>query len=315
MIERGTSDSILEVIGDTPLVKLSRFGADSPAMLYGKLEYINPMGSVKDRIALQMVKEAEETGLIDKDTVIIEPTSGNTGIGLAMVGAVKGYKVVVVAPEPTINRERLAVLQALGAEVITTPESDGFSGSFQTVDKLKVRYKKTFIPQQFENQANVRAHYRTGWEILNQTNKRISAFVAGVGTGGTITGVGRVLKQELKDVEIVLVEPSDSPFFSEGVGGPHSIHGIGPDFEPDVLDIGIVDTIVTVTEADAVKSLKRLAKEEAVFCGVSAGAAAWAGLQVAHRYGSEEVVVAVLPDTGHRYFSRGVIGDGAETRK
>jgi cysteine synthase A len=296
-------DSVLDLIGDTPLVRLRRLVEPSMAEILGKLELFNPGGSVKDRICLSMIEDAERMGLLKEGDTIIEPTSGNTGIGLAMVAAVKGYRCVIVMPD-TMSRERLQILQAYGAEVVLTPGSEGMAGAIRKAKELLEKTPRSFMPQQFNNPANPRVHRETtAREILDATNGKLNAFVAGVGTGGTITGVGEVLKHVNPDVIIVAVEPQRSPVLSGGNPGPHRIQGIGADFIPEVLNLGVIDRIVQVSDEDAFETSQRLAKEEGIFVGISAGAAVWVALRVAEELGSGKRVVCMMPDGGERYLS------------
>ena len=294
---------ITELIGRTPMVKLNRIvGADSAAIL-AKLEYFNPGGSVKDRICLEMIDAAEKKGLLKKGSTIIEPTSGNTGIGLAMISAVKGYKCILVMSE-AMSLERMYILKAYGAQIILTPASLGMQGSIDKAEEIHRKTPNSFMPQQFKNPANPEAHRKsTAQEILAATNGNLDAFVAGVGTGGTITGVGEILKKHNKNIQIVAVEPYTSAVLSGGKPGPHKIQGIGAGFIPEILNIKVIDRIIQVSDADAFKTAKLLAKEEGLFVGISAGAATCAALKVAKDLGPGKTIVVVLPDTGERYFS------------
>lgn len=300
------AETVLDLIGNTPVVRLRRLPPPGSAVVWAKLERANPGGSVKDRIALAMIEAAEEAGVLRPGDVIVEPTSGNTGIGLAMVAAVKGYRLLLVMPE-TMSLERRTLLQAYGAELILTPGAEGMKGAIARAEEL-VRRHGYFMPQQFQNPANPEVHRRTtAAEILAQVG-RLDAFVGGVGTGGTITGVGEILKDTLPGVWIVAVEPADSPVLSGGPPGKHQIQGIGAGFIPQVLNTGIIDEVVPVTNEDAAATTRRLAREEGILAGISSGAAAWAALQVAHRLGEGKTVVVVLPDTGERYLSTGLFG-------
>jgi len=294
---------ITELIGRTPMVKLNRIvGADSAAIL-AKLEYFNPGGSVKDRICLEMIEAGEKKGLLKKGSTIIEPTSGNTGIGLAMISAVKGYKCILVMSE-AMSLERMYILKAYGAQIILTPASLGMQGSIDKAEEIHRKTPNSFMPQQFKNPANPEAHRKsTAQEILAATNGNLDAFVAGVGTGGTITGVGEILKKHNKNIQIVAVEPYTSAVLSGGKPGPHKIQGIGAGFIPEILNIKVIDRIIQVSDADAFKTAKLLAKEEGLFVGISAGAATCAALKVAKDLGPGKTIVVVLPDTGERYFS------------
>lgn len=297
------ADNISELIGNTPMVRLSRIAGPDVSEILAKLESFNPGGSVKDRICLSMIEDAEKKGLISKGATIIEPTSGNTGIGLAMICAVRGYKCILTMPE-TMSLERIYILKSYGAEVILTPGAEGMSGSIKKAEKLLKKTPNSFMPQQFKNKANPEIHRKTtAKEILKATGGRIDAFVAGVGTGGTITGVGEVLKKHDKNIKIVAVEPTTSAVLSGKTPGPHKIQGIGAGFVPDVLNREIINEIVQVDDNKAFKISRRLAKEEGLFVGISAGAAVWAALKVAKDLGKGKRIVVILPDTGERYFS------------
>jgi cysteine synthase A len=295
------------LIGHTPLVRLRRLPVEGSATVWAKLERRNPGGSVKDRIALAMIQAGEASGALEPGGVIVEPTSGNTGIGLAMVAAVKGYRLILTMPE-TMTAERRALMKAYGAELILTPGEEGMKGSIAKAQELAQK-PGYFMPQQFQNPANPEIHRRTtAREILEQVDE-LDAFVAGVGTGGTITGVGQVLKEERPGVRVVAVEPAGSPVLSGGTSGKHKIPGIGAGFVPDVLDTGILDEIVRVGDEDAWRTARRLAREEGILSGISSGAAAWAALQVAQELGQGKTVVVILPDTGERYLSTGLFDD------
>jgi len=295
--------NISELIGNTPLVRLGRIVEPEMAGILAKVEYFNPGGSIKDRICLSMIEDAEKKGLLKKGATIIEPTSGNTGIGLAMISAVKGYRCVLTMPE-TMSVERIHILKAYGAEVVLTPGAEGMTGAVRRAEELLKKTPGSFMPQQFRNPANPDVHRRTtAVEILEQAGGAIDAFVAGVGTGGTITGVGETLKGHNPAVKIIAVEPSKSPVLSEGKPGPHKIQGIGAGFVPEVLNRSIIDRIIQVDDDDAFKTAKRLAKEEGLFVGISSGAAVWAALNIARELGKGKTVVTVLPDTGERYLS------------
>ncbi len=294
------SKNILEDIGGTPLVKLNKM-ADKNKNIFVKLESFNPGGSVKDRIALSMIEAAENDGYLTKNTVIIEPTSGNTGIGLAMVCAVKGYKLVLTMPE-SMSIERRKLLAALGAEIVLTPSEKGMTGAIEKAEQLDRESSDSYICQQFNNPANPEIHYRTtAVEIWEQTKGNIETMVVGIGTGGTLTGCGRYLKGKNRDIKMVAVEPHDSPVLSGGSPGPHKIQGIGAGFLPRVLDAGLIDEIVTVKEEDAFHTAQRLGIEEGILAGISSGAALWAGLKMAES-GADNMVI-VLPDGGERYLS------------
>lgn len=297
------ADTILDLIGKTPLVRINRMvGGD--VRLLAKLESFNPMGSVKDRIAWAMIKAAEERGLLQPGSVVIEPTSGNTGIGLAFVCAVRGYRLVLTMPE-TMSAERRRILQAFGAKLVLTPGDLGMKGAVEEARKLLAATPGAFMPAQFDNPANPLVHERTtAQEIWDDTAGGIDLFVAGIGTGGTVTGVGRFLKARKSEVRIVGVEPTGSPLLSEGKTGKHGIQGIGAGFVPGVLEQELLDEVIAVSDADAAETARRLAREEGIFAGISSGAAMWAALQVAKREDSVgKTIVVVLPDTGERYLS------------
>jgi cysteine synthase A len=297
------ANNILELIGNTPLVKLNNIVESDMAQILAKLEFFNPAGSVKDRICLSMIEDAEQRGLLKPGYTIIEPTSGNTGIGLAMVAAVKGYKCILTMPE-TMSLERIYILRSYGAEVILTSGAEGMQGAIKKAEELLRKSRNSFMPQQFKNKANPEIHRKTTVEeIIKATDGKIDAFVAGVGTGGTITGVGEVLKKKDPKIKIIAVEPKASAVLSGGEPGPHKIQGIGAGFVPEVLNRSVIDEIIQVADDDAFRISKRLAKEEGLFVGVSSGAAVWAALKVAKDLGNGKVVVVVLPDTGERYFS------------
>jgi cysteine synthase A len=297
-------ETILDFVGNTPLVRLRRLPPEGAGVVWGKLERFNPGGSVKDRIAKAMIEAAEESGGLKPGGVLVEPTSGNTGIGMAMVAAVKGYRLILIMPD-TMTAERQALLKAYGAELILTPGAEGMKGAIAKAEEL-VQEHGYVMPQQFQNPANPEVHRRTtATEILAQVGN-LDAFVGGIGTGGTITGVGEILKDVLPGVKIVAVEPADSPVVSGGSPGKHKIQGIGAGFIPDVLNTRVIDEIVLVENKDAWETARRLAREEGILAGVSSGAAAWAAVQVAERMGVGKTVVALLPDTGERYLSTGV---------
>jgi cysteine synthase A len=273
------------------------------ATVLAKLESFNPGGSVKDRICLAMLEDAEAKGLLKPGATVIEPTSGNTGIGLAMVCAVKGYKLILTMPE-TMSAERLQILKSYGASVVLTPAKAGMIGAVKRAEELAKKTPQAFVPQQFNNPANPEVHRRTtAQEILRATEGELEAFVAGVGTGGTITGVGEILKRRNPQIKIVAVEPKNSPVLSGGPPGPHMIQGIGAGFIPEVLNRAVIDEIITVAEEDAHAMSMRLAKEEGLFVGISAGAACWAALKVAKSFSAGKTILTVLPDTGERYLS------------
>lgn len=297
------AEDILSLVGRTPMVKLNSVPGGSSATVLAKLESFNPAGSVKDRICLAMVNQAEEQGLLKPGSTIIEPTSGNTGIGLAIVAAVKGYRCVLTMPE-TMSLERIYTLKSYGAEVLLTPGKEGMPGAIRRAEELLSKTPDSFMPQQFKNSANPRVHRETtAREILRGAGCRIDAFVAGVGTGGTITGVGEVLKENFPGVKIVAVEPELSAVLSGGKPGPHKIQGIGAGFIPDILNVDIIDEIICVGDDDAFRTAGRLAAEEGIFAGISSGAAAFAASIVARNSGPGKTVVTILPDTGERYFS------------
>ena len=297
------ASSVLELIGATPIVRLHRVAEASPATIYAKLESRNPGGSVKDRIALAMIEEAEKRGVLKPGSIIIEPTSGNTGIGLAMVGAVKGYHVILTMPE-TMSEERVALLKSYGAEVILTPADEGMTGAVRTAEALLKRTPDAFMPQQFQNAANPEIHRRTtAQELLQSLPEGLDALVAGIGTGGTITGVGEVLKHAYPRLMVVGVEPQGSPVLSGGEAGPHLIQGIGAGFIPQVLNRSVIDEIIRVSDEDAYRSSKLLSRLEGLFVGLSSGAACVAALQVAQRLGTHQTVVVIFPDAGDRYVS------------
>ena len=295
---------ITELTGNTPLVRLRRITEGAVAEVVAKLESFNPAGSVKDRIGVAMIDAAEQAGLIKPDTIILEPTSGNTGIALAMVCAARGYLCVLTMPE-TMSVERRMLLRAYGAELILTPGPDGMSGAIARAEEMAESDPRYFIPQQFENPANPQIHrVSTAEEIWRDTDGRIDIFVAGVGTGGTITGVAQVIKERKPSTWIVAAEPAASPVLSGGVKGPHPIQGIGAGFVPPVLDTKLVDEIATVGNEDALETARRLAREEGLLVGISSGAAAWAAIEVARRpENAGKLVVVVLPDFGERYLS------------
>ena len=302
-----TIKTILDLIGNTPLVKLNRLPGVGDAEVWAKLEGFNPGGSVKDRPALAMIEDAERKGLLKKGMKIVEPTSGNLGIGLAIVAAVKGYTIVLTMSE-AMTVERRKLLEAYGAELMLTPADKGMQGAIDKSDEIVASGKEYYKPDQFSNPANPQAHRRTtAKEILQQMGtKKIDAFVAGVGTGGTIMGVGAVLRKKFNDIMIYAVEPADSPVLSGGQPGPHPIQGIGVGFVPVILDIRVYDEIIKVTQDVAVETTRRLAREEGILVGISSGAACWAALQVAKQLGKGSRVVTVLPDVGERYLTMGI---------
>ncbi len=301
-----TFDRITDLIGGTPLLKLTNFCAEKKldAEIYGKLEYFNPAGSAKDRIAKAMIDEAESRGILKFGSVIIEPTSGNTGIGLAAVAASRGYRVILTMPE-TMSAERRNLLKAYGAELVLTEGSKGMKGAIEKAEELAARMPDSFIPSQFTNPANPEVHrLTTGPEIWNDTEGRVDIFVAGVGTGGTITGVGEYLKSRNPDIRIVAVEPAGSPVLSKGEAGPHKIQGIGAGFVPETLNTEIYDEIIPVKNEEAFETGRMLARKEGVLVGISSGAAVWAASVLAGRPENRgRIIVALLPDTGERYLS------------
>lgn len=299
-------ENLLSLIGKTPLVRFNRIN-DGGAEILGKVEYFNPGGSVKDRIALAMIEKAEKEGLVKSGTVIIEPTSGNTGIGLALVSAVKGYRLILTMPE-TMSLERRTLLKAYGAELVLTPGSEGMKGAVRKAEELKGQYENSFIPQQFKNFSNPEIHrITTAQEILNDTDGWVDIFVAGVGTGGTVTGVGEILKKNDPGAKVVAVEPAASAVLSGEMPGPHKIQGIGAGFIPEVLNIDIIDEIFKVSNEDAINTSRKLAANEGLLVGISSGAAAFAALQLSKREENRgKRIVAVLPDTGERYLSAGL---------
>lgn len=295
--------NVLELIGDTPLVQLQRIPRPGSARILGKLESLNPGGSVKDRIALAMIEAAERSGRLKPGDTIVEPTSGNTGIGLAMVAAVKGYRLILTMPED-MSTERRRLVGRYGAEVILTPAIEGMSGAVYAAETLVAQNPGYFMPQQFVNPANPEAHrLTTAQEIIKATDGQIDAFVAGVGTGGTITGVGEMLKREVPGVQVVAVEPARSPVLQGGRARPHGIQGIGASFVPGVLNMEVIDEIIAVEDEDAYRMASRLAREEGLLVGISAGANVFASIVVAERLQAGKVVVTILPDTGERYLS------------
>jgi cysteine synthase A len=298
------ADDITQLVGGTPLVRINRLNPEGNAEILAKLEYFNPAHSVKDRIGLAMIDAAERDGRIGPDTIILEPTSGNTGIALAMVAAARGYRCAFTMPE-TMSKERRALLRAYGAELILTPGPDGMGGAIAKAEELASGDSRYFIPQQFNNPANPAIHRATtAEEIWNDTEGQVDIFVAGVGTGGTITGVGEVLKQRKPGVQIIAVEPAASPVLSGGAKGPHPIQGIGAGFIPAVLDTDVIDEIITVANDDAFGTAHRAAREEGLLVGISSGAALWAALQVAARpQNAGKQIVVIIPDFGERYLS------------
>ena len=307
-----TYERITDLIGGTPLLKLTNYNAEHQlnAVIYGKLEYFNPAGSVKDRIAKAMIDDAEAKGVLKKDSVIIEPTSGNTGIGLAAVAASRGYRIILTMPE-TMSIERRNLLKAYGAEIVLTEGAKGMKGAIAKAQELASRTSHSFIPSQFTNTANPAAHRRTtGPEIWEDTDGKVDIFVAGVGTGGTLTGVGEYLKERNPDVKIIAVEPSGSPVLSRGTAGPHKIQGIGAGFVPDTLNTAIYDEVITVDNEDAFETGRALARHDGLLVGISSGAAVYAATELAKRPENKgKIIVALLPDTGERYLSTPMFSD------
>ena len=299
-------EKITDLIGNTPLMKLTNYISEKNlnADIYGKLEYFNPVGSVKDRIAKAMLDDAEEKGVLKPNSVIIEPTSGNTGIGLAAAAAARGYKIILTMPE-TMSIERRNLLKAYGAQLVLTEGAKGMKGAIEKAQQLASETPDSFIPSQFTNPANPAIHEKTtGKEIWNDTDGKVDIFVAGVGTGGTITGVGRYLKHQNPNVKIVAVEPASSPVLSKGTAGPHKIQGIGAGFVPDTLDVSIYDEIIPVENEAAFETGRLLARKEGLLVGISSGAAVWAATELAKRPENKgKIIVALLPDTGERYLS------------
>ena len=299
-------ENITKLVGETPMVKLNKIVDKDSADVYVKLEYFNPGSSVKDRIALNMIEMAEAKGNLKSDSVIVEPTSGNTGIGIAMIGAAKGYKVILVMPE-TMSIERRNLLKAYGAKLILTPGEQGMNGAINKAKELVDNNENYFMPQQFENEHNPEMHMKTtAIEILKQSDGKLDAFVAGVGTGGTVTGVTRILKDELPNIISVAVEPEESPVMSGGQPGPHKIQGIGAGFIPKVLDTKIIDRIEKITGGEAIEAVKSLAKDEGILVGISSGAAIAIAIKVAKELGKGKKVVVIAPDNGERYLSTGI---------
>ena len=300
------ANKLTDLIGNTPLLELTNYNRvnELGARLIAKLEYFNPGGSVKDRIGFSMIEDAERRGLIDKNSTIIEPTSGNTGIALAFVAASKGYRLILTMPD-TMSIERRSLLKALGAELVLTPGAEGMKGAIKKAEELAASIPGSFIPQQFTNPANPEIHRKTtAEEIWRDTDGQVDILVAGVGTGGTLTGVGEVLKQRKPDISVIAVEPFDSPVLSGGKPGPHKIQGIGAGFVPDILNTDIIDEVIKVKNEDAFEAFRMLAKTEGLLVGISSGAAAYAATQVARREENRgKMIVVILPDTGERYLS------------
>ncbi|MYN26362.1 cysteine synthase A [Duganella levis] len=307
------ANNVTELIGRTPLVRINRLAQGSTAQVLAKLEYCNPAHSVKDRIGLAMIEAAEAAGQMRPDTIILEPTSGNTGIALAMVCAARGYRCTLVMPD-TMSRERRMLLRAYGAELILTPGSEGMLGAIRTADELAASDARYLIPQQFNNPANPEVHRRTtAEEIWADTDGRVDILVAGIGTGGTITGVGEVLKERKPGFRCVAVEPAASPFLSQGTKGPHPIQGIGAGFAPAVLNTAIYDEVVCVNNEDAFETARQAARQEGLLVGISSGAALWAALQVARRpENADKIIVTIIPSFGERYLSTALYANLAD---
>lgn len=297
-------EDITKTVGNTPLVKLNRINQGAEATVLAKLESFNPLGSVKDRIGTSMIEDAEVKGLISEDTLIVEPTSGNTGVGLAFVCAARGYRLILTMPE-TMSLERRMLLRILGAELVLTPGSEGMPGAIRKAEEIVKENPNSFMPQQFKNPANPEVHRRTtAEEIWRDTDGKVDILVAGVGTGGTLTGVAEVIKPRKPAFHVVAVEPSGSPVISGGKSGPHKIQGIGAGFIPDVLSTEVINEVVQVSNEDAFDTARRLAREEGILAGISSGAATWAALQVAKKPENKgKLIVVILPDTGERYLS------------
>lgn len=306
-----TAQSLTDLIGGTPLLELNRFAAEKGLArpIIAKLEYFNPGGSAKDRIALAMIRQAEEDGTLRPGATIIEPTSGNTGVGLALVAAVRGYRLILTMPE-TMSIERRKLVSAYGAQVVLTPAAEGMTGAIKEAERLRDSIDGAIILQQFSNRANPAAHFATtGPEIWNDTEGHVDVFVAGAGTGGTISGVGRYLKSKNPAIRIVAAEPASSPVLSGGKAGAHAIQGIGAGFVPEVYDSSVVDEVITVSNDDAMSTTRLLARCEGLLTGISSGAAAWAAAELARREElHDKTIVTLLPDTGERYLSTGVFG-------
>ena len=303
-------EDITKTIGNTPLVRINNLSKDLNATILAKLESFNPLSSVKDRIGVAMIEAAEKAGKINKNTVIIEPTSGNTGISLAFVCAARGYRLILTMPE-TMSLERRQLLKIFGAELVLTEGPKGMPGAIEKANELAANTKNSFVPQQFNNPANPEIHRKTtALEILNDTDCKLDIFIAGVGTGGTITGVGEVLKEKIPGIKFIAVEPKDSPVLSGGKASPHKIQGIGAGFVPKVLNLKVIDEIITVSNEDAAIITRSLAKEEGILAGISSGAALWAAIQVGKRKeNAGKTLVVILPDTGERYLSTWLFQD------
>ena len=303
-VKRGVLDSVVDAIGNTPIVKLNNLTKDLDAEVDVKMESFNPTGSVKDRVAVAMIEDAEEKGLLNENSVIVEPTSGNTGIGLGFAAAAKGYKLILTMPE-TMSIERRKLLAIFGAEIVLTPGSEGMGGAIAKANEIESENPNAIILGQFDNPANVEIHAKTtAQEILRDTEGKVDIIVSGVGTGGTATGIGKVLKEEVPDVKIVAVEPKDSQTLGKGEKGPHKIQGIGAGFVPSIYDAEVIDEIFPVANEDAGNTLLALAKEEGIFAGISSGAATFAALELAKKEENKgKRIIAILPDNGERYLS------------
>lgn len=299
-----TNNNVIETIGKTPLIRINKLTKDLKATILAKTESRNPSGSVKDRIAAAMIEEAEKQGSLKPGATLVEPTSGNTGIGLSMVAAVKGYKLILTMPE-TMSIERRNLLKAYGAQLILTPGSAGMNGAIKKAEEIAIQIPNSFMPQQFKNLSNPKIHRETtGPEIWQDTDGKVDIFVAGVGTGGTITGVAQYIKPKKPELRTIAVEPAASPVLSGGQKGPHKIQGIGAGFKPDTLQINLIDEIIKVTDNDALRTARLLAQKEGMLVGVSSGAATWAAIEVAKRSeNKDKLIVVILPDTGERYLS------------
>lgn len=298
------ADDITKLVGNTPLVRINKLTKGLGGQVVAKLEYFNPCGSVKDRIGVSMIEAAEKAGTIDRDSILVEPTSGNTGIALAFVCAVKGYRLILTMPE-TMSMERRGMLKAFGAELVLTPGALGMKGAIEKAEELVKKNPKTIMLQQFKNPANPEAHRKTtAEEIWRDTDGLVYALVAGVGTGGTIAGVGEIIKKRKPTFKVIAVEPENSPVLSGGSPGPHKIQGIGAGFVPEVLDRQIIDRVIKVTNDSAFETARRLTKEEGIFCGISSGAAMWAALKIAKEEEFKgKLIVVIIPDLGDRYLS------------
>ncbi|MCQ2738391.1 MAG: cysteine synthase A [archaeon] len=303
-LKRGIANDITETIGNTPLVRLNKLTEGLEAEVLVKIESFNPAGSAKDRVGVSLIENAEKEGLIDKDTVIIEPTSGNTGIGLGFAAATKGYKLVLTMPE-TMSVERRKLLAIYGAEIVLTPGDEGMDGAIAKAEELAKEYPKSFIPQQFENQANPLIHKETtGPEILRDTDGKVDFIVASVGTGGTLSGTAEAIKEKVPNCKAVAIEPFTSQTIAKGEKGPHKLQGIGAGFIPGALNLDIIDEVIPVKDEDAGSTLLKLAQKEGIFCGITSGATTWAAIELAKRpENARKTIVAILPDTGERYLS------------